>query len=472
LDDRRGAAGQLPADADSASASGDFRARLLLTRALFNNIRFVAFANLGTMILFVALLWDEANRIGLVAWGGALALVVLLRAAVYFRFRRATVSRRNVDRWTLLFAGATSLNGLAWGATALLLLADAQSPLLPAIAAVAGFTLIALVSYAANFLAFAAFVLPSVLPYLAQLVARPALPEAWVVPLGVAWLAAAFLLARTLNRRYRAEIERQIEREDLIGKLEAARDEARRANEAKTRFLGHMSHELRTPLNAILGFSEMILARVVEPAGPKFDGYMRSIHDSGRHLLRLVSDILDLARIEAGRFALEEETVDLGALIGDAASLFRDEAAKDGIAIAVEVGAPAPKLRADPTRLRQIAYNLLSNALKYSPPNDTVRLAARRREDGALELSVSDNGQGMTAAEIAQAAAPFVQLDRRDQQRAAHPSKRGAYATPGTGLGFPLVVKLMEAHGGRAVIESGAGKGCTVRAVFPKERAV
>jgi signal transduction histidine kinase len=188
-------------------------------------------------------------------------------------------------------------------------------------------------------------------------------------------------------------------------------------------------------------------------------------------LLRLVSDILDLTRIEAGRFALEVETVALSPLLADAAELFRDEARKDHVEIAVESGSHVT-LRADATRLRQIVYNLLSNALKYSPPHDTVRIAARLRPSGELALSVSDNGQGMTREEIAQAATPFVQLDRRDAQSAPHPAKRGNYATPGTGLGFPLVAKLMDAHGGRVEIASEAGRGCTVTAVFPASRVL
>ena len=453
--------------------AAEFRVRLELLRGLFNHIRIVLFANLGTVVLGVALLWNQENRAWLLGWGAALSVVTFGRLFLARAFRRSAVTPATIGRWSWAHAGATAAQGVAWGASAYLI--EVQEPgsfLVVAIVAIAGLTLVALMSYSAHLLTVAAFVVPSVLPYAAELALTDSALGFWAVPLCLGWLGGALLVALSLNRRLRRDIARQIEREELIGKLEAARDEARRANEAKTRFLGHMSHELRTPLNAILGFSEMIMARLVEAPGPKFDGYIKSIHDSGRHLLRLVSDILDLTRIEAGRFALEEETVDVDALLADAAALFRDEARKDDIEITVAHAAPPPKLRADATRLRQIVYNLLSNALKYSPPRDTVSIATRAAAGGGLAIEIRDNGQGMTREEIALAAVPFQQLERRDQERAAHPAKRGHYATPGTGLGFPLVAKLMEAHGGRAEIASEAGKGCTATVMFPAERIV
>jgi len=468
----QGAAESWAERGDGRAGAADFRVRLALLRSLFNHIRFVLFANLGTMVLGLALLWDQDNRTWLLLWSAALTAIALARWILARAFRRRAVTPATIGRWSAAHAAATAAQGLLWGATAkLIILPDATSFLFLAIIAIAGLTLVALMSYSAHLPTFAAFVAPSVLPYALELAVTEQALGMWAAPLCAGWFAAALSVALSLHRRHRREIAQQIEREELIGKLEAARDEARRASEAKTRFLGHMSHELRTPLNAILGFSEMIMARAVEPSGPKFDGYMKDIHDSGRHLLRLVSDILDLTRIEAGRFALEEETVDVGALLADAAQLFRDEARKDRIEIAIEHETPAPALRADPARLRQIVYNLLSNALKYSPPGDVVRAAVRRRASGEVEVSISDNGQGMTREQIAQAGVPFVQLEWRDQ-RTSRRGKRGHYAGPGTGLGFPLVVKLMDAHGGRAEIASEAGKGCTVAAVFPKERVV
>jgi len=463
----------MAARSNGRAEAADFRVRLLLLRNLYNQIRFVLFANLGTMVLGLVLLWEQENRPWLLAWSVVLTALALARWALARAFRRRSITPETIGRWSAAHAATTAAQGLLWGLTAkLILLPEPTSFLFLAIIAIAGLTMVALMSYSTHLPTFAAFVAPSVLPYALELAVADQALGFWAVPLCAAWFGTALLVALSLHRRHRREIERQIEREELIGKLEAARDEARRANEAKTRFLGHMSHELRTPLNAIIGFSEMIMARVVDPSGPKFDGYVKSIHDSGRHLLRLVSDILDLTRIEAGRFALEEETVELAPLLEDAAALFRDEARKDGIEIVLDPPPQPLRMRADPTRLRQIVYNLLSNALKYSPPGDVVRVALGRRADGAVALSVGDNGQGMTREEIAQAATPFVQLDRRDVKSAPPPVKRGNYATPGTGLGFPLVAKLMDAHGGRAEIASEAGKGCTVTAVFPGERVV
>jgi two-component system cell cycle sensor histidine kinase PleC len=420
--------------------AAEFRVRLELLRGLFNHIRVVLFANLGTMVLVLTLLWQQENRAWLAVWAAALSLVAIGRLMLSRAFRRAAVTPATIGRWSSAHAGATAAQGIAWGASAYLIpVQDPASFLVVAVIAIAALTLVALISYSAHVPTAAAFVVPSVLPYAAELALGESALGVWAVPLCLGWLAGALLVALSLHRRQRRDIARQIEREELIGKLEAARDEARRANEAKTRFLGHMSHELRTPLNAILGFSEMIMTRHVEAPGPKFDGYMKNIHDSGRHLLRLVSDILDLTRIDAGRFALEVEMVDAGALLADAVALFREEARKDGIEIEVEHAAPPPMLRADATRLRQVIYNLLSNALKYSPPNDTVRVATRRGEGGEFAIAIGDHGQGMTQEEIALAGVPFQQLDTRDQERTSYPAKRGSYASPGTGLGFPLV---------------------------------
>jgi signal transduction histidine kinase len=241
---------------------------------------------------------------------------------------------------------------------------------------------------------------------------------------------------------------------DKVAELEKARAAAVEANKAKSRFLATMSHELRTPLNAILGFSEVIEHEMYGKAGDKrYPEYAHHIHVSGAHLLSLIRDILDLSKIEAGKMELQCEPIGIEELVAEAVQLSNVER-NHGVAVAI---APAlPQVMADRRALMQMLLNLLSNAMKFSPPGRTIEVRAVRRDDGGVTLAVTDHGIGMAAADIPKALAAYSQVANEETRR-----------HDGTGLGLPIVNALMKLHGGSLELESELGRGTTVSLHFP-----
>jgi signal transduction histidine kinase len=234
-----------------------------------------------------------------------------------------------------------------------------------------------------------------------------------------------------------------------------ARRTAERANQAKSVFLANMSHELRTPLNAVIGFSEMIHGCVVGPVGERYREYALDILLSGRHLLTIINDILDMAKAEASQLALYQEKVDLKEVARTCVKLIRSSADEEHITVENLILEPLI-CTADPLRLRQVLLNLLSNAIKFTPSGGTVRISAHRHPDGAIDLTVVDTGIGMTAAELEKVMEPFAQVDSVLSRRHS-----------GTGLGLPLALKFMEAHGGSLSLASIPGMGTTAVAHIP-----
>jgi PAS domain S-box-containing protein len=256
----------------------------------------------------------------------------------------------------------------------------------------------------------------------------------------------------------RRDITEQMERE---GELVAAKEQAEIASRAKTEFLANMSHELRTPLNAILGFSEMISGEVLGPVEDRNIEYARDIHSSGLHLLALISDILDLSKIEAGKFELREEDIDVPDLVASCMRLVEDRAAGAGITFAVELPRQGPVIRADSRKLKQILINLLSNAIKFTPAGGRIDVGASVDSAGCLCMEVSDNGAGMTADEIERATEPFVQLEVVTSRM-----------HEGSGLGLSLVKAIAEQHHGQMRIESIKGEGTRVVVTLPSARTL
>ncbi len=256
-------------------------------------------------------------------------------------------------------------------------------------------------------------------------------------------------------------------RRDITGQMErefelvAAKEQAEIASRAKTEFLANMSHELRTPLNAILGFSEIISGEVLGPVDERYIEYARDIHTSGLHLLALISDILDLSKIEAGKLELREEAVLVPDLVKSCMRLVEDRAAGAGIGFSAELPRQCPMIRADARKIKQILINLLSNAIKFTPIGGQIRIGADVDSSGCLSLSVSDTGAGMTAEEIERATEPFVQLEHVT-----------AHMAEGSGLGLSLVKALAEQHGGQMRIESRKSEGTRVTVTLPADRTV
>jgi len=244
--------------------------------------------------------------------------------------------------------------------------------------------------------------------------------------------------------------------------LLAAKEQAELANRAKSEFLANMSHELRTPLNAIIGFSELIENQVFGPVGnEKYLEYVHDINTSGQHLLDLISDILDLSKVEAGKLELYEENVDVGMAIDACLTLLRERAESAGIAITCRLPKTMPRLRVDERKLKQILINLLSNAVKFTPEGGRVALRVAVGPRRGFVLKVSDTGIGIAPDDIRRALAPFGQVESTLSRR-----------FEGTGLGLPLTKALVEMHGGDFEIESTLDVGTTVTVRFPPRRIV
>ncbi|WP_434616896.1 ATP-binding protein [Azospirillum sp. B2RO_4] len=242
--------------------------------------------------------------------------------------------------------------------------------------------------------------------------------------------------------------------------LEEARRQAEQAIRAKTAFLANMSHEIRTPLTAMMGFAELLEQEVLGPhAIPLYREYSRDIAESGRHLMELINDLLDLSKADADRLELVDGTVDVVRVAIGTARLLAERASRHGVSIATEVPLDLPPLRADERKLRQMLLNLLSNAVKFTPANGVVTLGARMAADGALWLSVRDTGIGMTGEELGKALEPWGQVD-----------SALARSQIGTGLGLPLTKRLIELHGGRLDVVSRRDEGTTMSLVFPAKR--
>jgi len=240
-----------------------------------------------------------------------------------------------------------------------------------------------------------------------------------------------------------------------------ARAAAEAANIAKSQFLANMSHELRTPLNAILGFSEVLENGIAGPLQTRQAEYIGLIHQSGEHLLHLINEILDLARIDAGKLDLHEEVIDPRRLVDSVVALINDRANAGLLNLTVDIEEDMPPLRADETRLTEILLNLLSNAIKFTELGGTISVSVRRMEDGGAQFVVRDNGCGMTQAEIEVALQRFGQVDSGLSRR-----------HEGTGLGLPLARKLAELHGGWLRLDSEKGRGTTATLTLPPSRVV
>lgn len=284
--------------------------------------------------------------------------------------------------------------------------------------------------------------------------------------------ARALHLEQVVEERTRQISEEKARTEIALRRAEAATREAERheklteealahaeaASRTKSVFLATTSHELRTPLNAIIGFSEILIEQVSDRIGPRFGRFLSNIHSSGLYLLGHINNILDLSKIEAGRMEIQPETVDLYDVVEGICSVMRGVATMRDVVIDVDIPSDLPRIAADPTQIRQIFYNLMSNAVKFSPEHSAVTVSARRSGDDAVEVCVKDQGIG---------------IDPKDHQlifqefRQAHGSK--GERPQGTGLGLALVKRFVEMHKGTIRVESGDGQGSTFIVVLPRQ---
>ncbi len=229
------------------------------------------------------------------------------------------------------------------------------------------------------------------------------------------------------------------------------------ANQHKSEFLANMSHELRTPLNAIIGFSEVLIERMFGELNDKQDDYLKDIHSSGKHLLSLINDILDLSKIEAGRMELDVENFDVPAALANAMTLVRERAQRHGLGLELRVEPGVGEIRADERKFKQILLNLLTNAVKFTPDGGKVNVTARMA-DGVLQVAVADTGIGIAPADQAAVFEEFKQVGRHYTNK-----------QEGTGLGLTLTRRFVELHGGQLTLESAPGRGSTFTFTLPSQ---
>jgi signal transduction histidine kinase len=263
-------------------------------------------------------------------------------------------------------------------------------------------------------------------------------------------------------RRYVAELEATRQMLEATTKsLTVALGQAEASNRAKSQFLAMMGHELRTPLNAVIGFSEMLTLEAYGPLGDeRYRDYIASIRESGTHLLAVINDVLDFAKIDANRLTLDDAVIDIGELVAGCLRIVDASSIAAGLVMRPDAPPDLPRLSGDPLRLRQILLNLLFNAIKFTPAAGTVTVTAGVQE-GRIVLSVSDTGIGIAPEDIPKAMERFGQVDSRLSR-----------TYEGTGLGLPLAKQLMELHGGTLDLASEVGVGTTVTLTFPSQRTL
>ena len=393
-----------------------------------------------------------------------------IMASLAHRFLRQKAEDVSLSDWRRLFVLGELLHGAAWAlAVHGLLQADALGT--------RSFVLFIVLMISAVTAMLAATVPLAVYVGLLPLTAA-ALIFAWVsremdaVMLALMAISAqVFLvfLARRLHASALATLQSRAEKDSLFAELEQAKansDEARRRAEeaslAKSRFLATMSHELRTPLNAILGFSEVMKNEVFGPHGsPSYREYAGDIHGSGQHLLNLINEILDLSRVEAGRYELNEEAVQLAHIVDDCRHMTDLRAKAKNQTLKQAIDPSLPRLWADERAVRQIVLNLLSNAIKFTPQGGEIAINVGRTSSGGQYVSIKDSGPGIPEEEI-----PIVMSSFGRGSLAIKAAEQG------TGLGLPIVKGFVDLHGGSFQLKSKPREGTEAIVTFPAARVM
>ena len=423
-----------------------------------------------------------------------LLLVIFTKAWLLWQCGRLLAdpdAAADIGAWRRKFISAELLTGLSWAGFAVV--GIDLNPLWARLGldfAQAGYTIPASLEFSSNVFVFATLIVvlavrmtfaATVIPILyagtipmtlAVVIRLVLLQDPFYIALasmGVGVHLYFIWLARGLNSTAVDRLKFRAQKDLLIAALEeekAISEEARRraeaANNSKSRFLATMSHELRTPLNAIMGFSEVMHAEVLGPIGSaKYKDYAGTIHESGRHLLNLINEILDLSRIEAGKYELSEQRVRLADVTEDCHRLLKLRAEAKGLEIIEDVPDSLPPVWADERAMRQICLNLMSNALKFTPKGGRITVTADTLAGGGQRLSVRDTGPGIPADEIPKVLQPF------GQGSLAHKTAEG-----GTGLGLSIVQSLIELHGGTFELKSELRRGTEAIVILPARRVL
>ncbi|MDX2263628.1 MAG: HAMP domain-containing sensor histidine kinase [Hyphomicrobiales bacterium] len=422
---------------------------------------------LAVVVAFSLMSWAPGDELKL--WLATVFVSKGIFLLICRRFMGVPRAEADVDLWRRHLVAAEFFHAMTWASIAFVDVGDDRAAFF--------FLFAMLMVVMAIRMIFALTVLPIIyagtIPLAAAVVIRFLLTgEPFFFALAVVTVGihiCLIFLVKGLNFTVLAMLGYRAEKDALIAELEQAKavsDEARRraeeASAAKSTFLATMSHELRTPLNAILGFSEVMKGEMMGPMGNKtYKAYAGDIHESGQHLLKLINEILDISRIEAGRYELVEQPVLIKATLSDCCRLMRLRADGKGIKITEAHEKSMPRLWADERAVRQICLNLLSNAIKFTPAGGAVAIRSGTTAAGEQFISVRDDGPGIPAADM-----PVV-MKSFGQGSVARTSGEG-----GAGLGLPIVKGLVEMHGGRFELNSDGRRGTEAIAIFPRVRVM
>ncbi|MEM7399886.1 MAG: ATP-binding protein [Pseudomonadota bacterium] len=423
---------------------------------------------LAVVVAMGAMFWSTPRE--LIIWLGCVFVTKGILVSLCRQFTKVPREEAHVATWRAKITAAEFLYGVTWASVVFI------SPLTENIAGHTFIFATVLVVISMRML-FASTVMPIVyagtLPMTAAIVIRFATlndPYYWAMAMMAVAVHLYFIwLMNGFNNTVVSMLAFRAEKDALIGELEQSKsisDEARlraeEANLAKSRFLATMSHELRTPLNAILGFSEIMRDEAFGPhTNPTYKEYASDIHDSGRHLLTLIDEILDISRIEAGRYELHEAPLSLTEIVDECHRLMRVRAENKGLRINQAFDENLPNVMADERAIRQICLNLLSNAIKFTPPQGTVTLKVERTKGGGQALTVKDTGPGIPDDELPRVLRSFGQGSLALQT-----------AEGGTGLGLTITKGLTELHGGSFNLKSKLRYGTEVTVTLPSDRVL
>ncbi|HUJ03830.1 MAG TPA: HAMP domain-containing sensor histidine kinase [Rhizomicrobium sp.] len=404
--------------------------------------------------------WRLAAAIGLHLINSFLANVL------YRQYRRDPLDTR---MWFRKLTAFQSMIGMSWGAMVWLLWEPGNAinhiailaPIVAVLWAYASSRVMHIAIYAAG-------VGPTAVLAMARFLTDPS-GIAWpTVTMFLLTLIYTFIQALGAARQVEIMLRTRFANDDLTNALRETRDEALKkrfeaeaANASKTTFLANMSHELRTPLNAILGFSDIIANETFGPVGtPRYREYAGDINASGTHLLAIINDILDIAKIESGKMEVEPQLLNPRLTIQSALRVLLVRAREKRQNMQVAIADDVADVFADERAFKQIVINLGTNAVKFTQEGGEIVISGRRMADGGFELCISDNGPGISPALLDRIFTPFNQIDNRYNRQEG-----------GTGLGLSLVRGLAELHGGRAWIETEIGQGVRAHVVFPPAKA-
>jgi signal transduction histidine kinase len=434
-----------------------------LLRMFLRNQPLTLLTNLVVAPIYGLAIWLSTHETTVFWWVFALYVVTIIRIAVYV-MARGLGGARGWPTWAQFsFVAGSLAAGLVWGA-GVVTFTDAADSLAVGISSffVAGMISGATVALSSLMAAYACFAAPFVLPFALLVLTKGGdVGMAMAVSMFV-YAGGMFVVTYKLNRQILEMLTLRWTNSSLVEEVIAEKDRAETANKVKSEFLARISHELRTPLNAIVGFSDTIKSgRFRDQGFDKYEDFADEIHGSGLHLMDLIEDLLDIAKIEAGKLELEDHNVSPGDAIEFAISMHADQARQKGVMLVAADVDTGVALRVNERALRQILINLISNAVKFTPSGGRIQISARLGPDRIMELAVSDTGIGIPEDKVDEVLQPFSQLEAPFTRKYS-----------GSGLGLAIVSSLATHLGGGFKLQSQEGVGTTATVQLPASRTI